>query len=155
MHNRINKILEEIHPYKIYNNSKSVKGQWATYVPDPTKPSGRRAMKRNSLEALQTAIVKYYKRSSHLDMQLQAFFAKWVIFRRDETAVKPATIRRDMSLWRTHIKDIVIDEIQNIVRNGDFSGIIGLILTFDIAIKGTKTLTLSLFSKLCPLFESL
>lgn len=35
-----------------------------------------------------------------------------VIFRRDETAVKPATIRRDMSLWRTHIKDIVIDEIQ-------------------------------------------
>lgn len=112
MQNRINRILEEIHPYKIYNNSKSVKGQWATYVPDPTKPSGRRAMKRNSLEALQTAIVKYYKRSSHLDMQLQAFFAKWVIFRRDETAVKPATIRRDMSLWRTHIKNIVIDEIQ-------------------------------------------
>ena len=112
MQNRIDRILEEIHPYKIYNNSKSVKGQWATYVPDPTKPSGRRFLRRNSREALCNAIIKYYKKSSDLDMPLQAFFTKWVLFRRDETAVKPATVRRDISLWKTHIKDIFIDDIQ-------------------------------------------
>ena len=43
-----NKILTEVHPYKIYE-SKSVKDQWFTHLPDPARPEKRRKVKRMGL----------------------------------------------------------------------------------------------------------
>jgi len=42
-------------------------------------------------------------------MTMQRLFEEWIIFRRDETAAKPATIRKDMLIWRTHIKDASVE----------------------------------------------
>lgn len=103
------KELLKIHRFKIFENSKAVKGQWATYLPDPTKPNGRRLLRRNSYSSLCDAIIDYYYGDKKPGITLQVLFEKWIVFRRNETSVKSGTIRKDVSAWRTHIRNMCID----------------------------------------------
>ena len=103
-----NRILEEIHPYKIYEN-KGMKNQWATYLPDPTRPYGRRLLKRNSYERVRQAVIEFYLDKLHLDITMEKLFDEWALFRRDETAAKTGTVRKDVSLWKTHIRQVEIE----------------------------------------------
>ena len=50
------KILEA-HPYKIWQGKD---GKWRTYLPDDTKPHGRRLVKKVTQEKLQDEIIKVY-----------------------------------------------------------------------------------------------
>ena len=102
------RILEEIHPYRIYEN-KNVPGQWATHLPDPSRKDGRRLIRRNSYNRLCQAVIEYYLEKLHLDMSMDTLFDDWAIFRRDETSAKPGTVRKDVSLWRTHMREVKVD----------------------------------------------
>lgn len=104
-----NRILEDIHPYAI-NKVPSVPGQWMTQVPDPTKKNGRRFIRKMGYERLCHAIIEYYMEKMHLSMTMDILFEKWVIFRKNETSVKPGTIRKDLSLWRTHCREVKIND---------------------------------------------
>ncbi len=104
------RILEEIHPYKIYDNSKVVPGQWATHLPDPTRPRGRRFIRRNSYERICQAVIEFYLEQEDINMNMQTLYEQWLIFRRDQTSAKPGTIRKDASMWNTYIKDAVQDK---------------------------------------------
>ena len=77
-------ILKEVHPYRLYESGRK-KGQWITYLPDPTKKDKRRQIKRNSYEALCEAVISFYKDQSLNDMTLDELFERWVIFRRDKS----------------------------------------------------------------------
>ena len=48
--------------------------------------------------------IEYYLEKLHLDMSMDTLFDDWAIFRRDETSAKPGTVRKDVSLWRTHMR---------------------------------------------------
>jgi len=96
-----NKILTEVHPYKIYE-LKTVKDQWFTHLPDPTRPEKRRKVKRMGYDNICKVVIDFYRDRYHMDITLGELFDDWARFRRDETAAKTGTVRRDVSLWRTH-----------------------------------------------------
>ena len=94
-------IILENHNYNIYYSK--TENAWRTYLPDETKKAKRKAIKRNSKENLEKAIVEFYlerKKQESLDsLTLEKLFQRWMLFRRDETPVKDATLRKDKSMW--------------------------------------------------------
>ena len=103
-------ILEEVHPYKIYQSGKEQK--WYTYVYDASCPKNRRLIKRTSYESLCETLLEHYREKSHIDMKMRELFDDWAIFRRDETSAKPGTIRKDVRLWRKYICKGIVDKKQ-------------------------------------------
>ncbi len=103
-------ILEEVHPYKIYESGRA-KNQWITYLPDKTKKDKRRQIKRNGYDNICKAVIEFYLEQYHLDMILDELFEDWARFRRDETAAKPGSVRKYVSLWRTHCQKTTIDGV--------------------------------------------
>lgn len=101
-------ILEEVHPYRIYESGRA-KDQWITYLPDETKKDKRRQIKRNGYDKLCEAVIQFYLEQYHIDMRLDELFEDWVLFRRNETSAKAGTIRKDVSLWRTHCRRVKIE----------------------------------------------
>ena len=91
-------ILEEVHPYKIYESGRA-KDQWITYLPDETKRDKRRQIKRNGYDNICKAVIEFYLEQYHLDMILDELFEDWARFRRDETAAKPGSVRKYVSRW--------------------------------------------------------
>ena len=104
------KILEEVHKSAIFEVP-SVPGQWKTTLPDPSRPDGRRHIKRQGYDRLCQAVIEYYLEQMHLDMTMDVLFDRWLIFRRDETSAKPGTIRKDISLYRTHCQRFKVDDV--------------------------------------------
>ena len=94
------KILEN-HTNKIYY-SESEK-LWCTYVKDETLKRGRKPLKDKSQEGLDDKIVAFYKakhkRESKQSITLEDVYKKWLIYRRDETAVKNKTIQKNVYDW--------------------------------------------------------
>ena len=108
MHQELRKhILNEVHPYKIYQSGRDKR--WYTYVYDPSYPKKRKLIKRSSYDLLCETLIDHYREQSHMDMKLRELFDDWAIFRRDETSAKPGTIRKYVSLWKTHIRLVKID----------------------------------------------
>ena len=104
------RILTEIHKYAIFEVP-SNPGYWKTTLPDSSRPDGRKHIKRKGYDRLCQEIIEYYIKELHLDMTMDTLFERWVIFRRDETSAKPGTVRKDMSLYRTHCQKLTIDGI--------------------------------------------
>ena len=69
-------ILEEVHPYKIYESGRA-KNQWITYLPDKTKKDKRRQIKRNGYDNICKAVIEFYLEQYHLDMILDELFEDW------------------------------------------------------------------------------
>lgn len=103
-------ILEEVHPYKIYESGRA-KDQWITYLPDETKKDKRRQIKRNGYDNICKAVIEFYLEQYHLDMLLDELFEDWARYRRDESPAKAGTVRKDVSLWRTHCREVKVDKI--------------------------------------------
>ena len=49
-----------------------------------------------------------FRLAKALDMTMDELFDEYLIFRRDQTAAKPGTIRKDMSLWRRYCRAAVV-----------------------------------------------
>ena len=103
------KIVDTVHPYKIYENKK-VPGQWATYIYDRFRKGKRRNIRRRNYDELIHALTEYYINNYDINITMQYLFEKWLIFRRDETPVKPGTIRKDLSTWNTYCKNVKLDD---------------------------------------------
>ena len=103
------KIVDTVHPYKIYENKK-VPGQWATYIYDRFRKRKRRNIRRLNYDELIHALTEYYINNYDINITMQYLFEKWLIFRRDETPVKPGTIRKDLSAWNTYCKNVKLDD---------------------------------------------
>ena len=101
------RIIEEVHPYRIYESG-TRPGIWYTHLPDETKPEKRRKIMRQSYEDICKAVIEFYHDQYHLGITLEELFDDWARFRRDETAVKDGTIRKDVGLWRKYIKDAIV-----------------------------------------------
>lgn len=94
-------IITEIHDHKIFQ-SKTGRQYWYTHVTDEMKPEGRRLIKRSTYEGLCDALYEFYEGVYRLNMTMNELFDEYLIFRRDQTAAKPGTVRKDMSLWRRY-----------------------------------------------------
>ena len=103
------RIIEDVLPYRIYESG-TRPGIWYTHLPDPTRSEKRRKIMRQSYVDICKAVIDFYHEQYHLDITLEELFDDWAIFRRDETSVKDATIRKDVGQWRKYIKDAVVDK---------------------------------------------
>ena len=56
------------------------------------------------------ALTEYYISNYDINITMQYLFEKWLIYRRDETPVKPGTIRKDLSTWNTYCKNVKLDD---------------------------------------------
>lgn len=91
-------ILQQ-HPYAISQGSN---GRWYTYLPDDTKPHGRRQIAKSSEEKIQQAIIEDYnlrnEKNSNGKMNLEKLFELWMLWRRD-TGTDPKTIKENKNDW--------------------------------------------------------
>lgn len=107
---KLEAIILENHKYKIYySNSEKA---WRSYLTDDTKTSGRRPIKRRRKENLEKAIIEYYKAKNRVNITLSELFSEWMIYRRDETAAKAATIRKNNSEWNKLYKNSVLADMR-------------------------------------------
>ena len=104
-------IISEIHDHKIFQ-SKTGRQYWYTHVPDESKPEKRRLIKRSTYEGLCDALVDFYKGVYRMNMTMNELFDEFIIFRRDQTAAKAGTVRKDMSLWRRYCQKYELDRKQ-------------------------------------------
>ncbi|MDY3854430.1 MAG: site-specific integrase [Butyribacter sp.] len=104
---KLETIILENHKYNIYysENEKA----WRTYLPDETKPSKRKPIKRNSKSNLEKAIIEFYlekqRNEARNNISLKDIYKEWLLYRRDYTSVKPKTIQENVSDWNTFFKD--------------------------------------------------
>ena len=104
-------IIAEIHDHKIFQ-AKSGRRYWYTHVHDESKPEKRRLIKRSTYEGICDALIDYYKGQFRMNMTMSELFDEWIIFRRDETAAKAGTVRKDLSLWRKYCEKYEVDRKQ-------------------------------------------
>ena len=113
-------ILDTVHRYEI---SRGKDGRWATYVPDQTKPRGRREVRRKSLTDLYKYLISFYD----LDITLaeeEAFtfeqlFSKWVEYKKQfvgasnsKKSISPSTVRRYERDYDHYIKGTAFAELR-------------------------------------------
>ena len=90
-------ILDKIHNYKI---TRTTDGRYCTYVPDATKPNGRRQIRKPTKSELYTFLLNFYNVSSKT-LTFQELYTEWIDYKRQFTtatnrrkSISPSTIRR-------------------------------------------------------------
>lgn len=95
------------HPYDIFYLEKE--NRWCTYVPDENHPRKRRPIRSKSKETVEKKLIHYYleleKEKDIHSKPLEYWFEKWLIYRRDHTAVKAKTIQENVNDWNLIFKD--------------------------------------------------
>lgn len=113
------KVIEQ-HKYKIYYSESE--GCWRTYLPDESKKSKRRPIKRRNREELEKAVAVFYLhqgKQAQKSSTLEKVFEQWLIYKRDSTPTKDKTIQEYMCEWNRFFKDtdlarMAINEIKPI-----------------------------------------
>lgn len=97
-------ILKE-HPYAVSQGSN---GRWYTYLPDESKPKGRRQIAKSTKEKVEQEIIRYYKNKSEEEnirnMNLEKLFELWMLWRRD-TGTDPKTIKENKNDWNRFLSN--------------------------------------------------
>lgn len=110
----VNIILETYHKYQIYFSQNDL--TWRTYLPDDTKPTKRKLVKRKNKEDLEKFLVDYYKKlhldNSRQNITLRQLYEEWMIYRRDETSAKAGTIRKNKMEWDKFYKNSVLADMK-------------------------------------------
>lgn len=75
-------------------------GFWRTYVPDDTKPKGRRLIKKKEKKDLEDYLIKEIKRSEVVT--IRDLFEEYIERKRQNEGIKPATITRYRSIFKRH-----------------------------------------------------
>ena len=128
-------VLEGIHPYKIYRGTD---GRWVTYVSDPTKPAGRRDVKRKSLSDMYKFLVKFYgienAENKGKELTFEALYMEWIEYKKQfisasnsKKSISPSTVRRyerdfenfieGTRFAKTAISDISTIELERFILN--------------------------------------
>ena len=74
------------HPYAISQGSNK---RWYTYLPDISKPNGRRQIAKSSKEKVEKEVIQYYKQKdreeNQKNIQLRDLYACWMHWRKMAT----------------------------------------------------------------------
>lgn len=110
--NLMKNILAKVHSYEI---SKNKDGRWTTYVPDETKPEGRRKIKRTNKTDLLKYLVAFYQLDEKDKTENRKFsdiYFEWVEYKKQfigasnrKRSLSPSTIRRYERDYDNYIKD--------------------------------------------------
>ena len=95
-------IIDKIHPYAI---NKTPDGRYMTYIPDETKPNGRRQIKKKSKADLYRFLLAFYDVSEEADkkgnMPFEELYEEWKEYKckfinasNRKKGISPSTIRR-------------------------------------------------------------
>jgi len=96
------RIIDSVHHSEIY---RAKDGRWVTFVPDPTKPNGRRSIKRKSVSDLYRYLIDFYgidptQDESH-SRSFEELYLEWVNYKKQfinatnqKKSISPTTIRR-------------------------------------------------------------
>lgn len=108
------KILRTYHKHPIYFSESE--NSYRTYINDDTKPNKRKAIKRRSKEDLEKFLVNYYTElyldKTRKNTTLRELYEEWMIYRRDETSAKNATIRKNKMEWDKFYKISVLADMK-------------------------------------------
>lgn len=91
----------EKHAYAIYEGKD---GYWYTYLPDKTKKTGRRQVKRRSRIEVEDVVIEYYKQESD-DPTLNDIFTAWNDRRLAIGLVKKSTHSRNCQIYKTYFAE--------------------------------------------------
>lgn len=102
-------ILEQ-HPYKLFYSESDQR--WHTYVPDETRPNGRKPIAKKKKIDLENALVDYYTGDTKVsekelreNISLQKLYEEWMLYRRDHTATSPKTLQENANDWKKFFND--------------------------------------------------
>lgn len=96
------------HKYKIFEGSD---GKWRTYVPDSTKDTGRRMLKKNSEQDLQDAIVKFYRETdAAYQPTLRKLYPIWLKYYSLRVGAI-GSVKRVIAEWNKHYANSAIVDI--------------------------------------------
>ncbi len=109
--NLMKSILDKVHNYDISENKD---GRWTTYVPDETKPEGRRKIKKKNKSDLIKYLVAFYQLEDKEEYSVKKFsdvFLEWVEYKKKfigasnkKRSLSPTTIRRYERDYDNYIK---------------------------------------------------
>ncbi|MCR5410024.1 MAG: tyrosine-type recombinase/integrase [Lachnospiraceae bacterium] len=110
------KILKDIHHCKI---SKTKDGRWSTYIPDQTKPYGRRHVKKRSQAELNKFLLGFYKICDGASlMSFGELYAEWMAYKKQfvgapnrKRSLSPSTIRRYERDYDNYIRGTELDKM--------------------------------------------
>lgn len=93
------------HPYTIFQGSN---GRWYTYVPDDTKPKGRKLIAKSTREKIHQEVILYYRKKEADEsigkINLENLFGLWMLWRRD-TGTDPKTIKENKNDWNRFLSN--------------------------------------------------
>lgn len=92
---------------------KGAEKRWATSVPDTTKASGRRTIRKKTKEEVENELIKYYKELEILTKQntvsmnitLAECFTKWIEYASERPNIASETIRKYRNDYKRFIKN--------------------------------------------------
>jgi len=85
-------------------------GQWATYVPDPTKANNRKELRAHSEELLDQKVCSYYSEVLHFDnLTLSNIFEEWLDYKCKRKKNKPETKIQNRASYIKYVKGTPID----------------------------------------------
>ena len=94
------KLLRQ-HPYKISQGSD---GFWRTYLPDDTKDSGRRMVKKKTETEVKKAVIVFWKVKAE-NPTLQEVFEEWNDRRLELKKISSSTHERNGQIFRRHYSE--------------------------------------------------
>lgn len=110
--NLMNNILAKVHTYEISENKD---GRWTTYVPDKSKPEGRRKIKKKNKSDLIKYLVAFYQlddKGDNVNRKFEDVFYEWVEYKKQfigaanrSRSLSPSTIRRYERDYDNYIKN--------------------------------------------------
>lgn len=84
------------------------KNRWVTYIPDPTKPNGRRQLSANEESDLEKKVISFYEAKDPGTLTLRIIRDEWLAEKRED--VKAHTIKRVKTDWtRYYENDPIVD----------------------------------------------
>lgn len=107
------KLLDN-HPYGIFTGMKKGKLRWFTYLPDETKPDGRRQVQRNTEIEIKRIIIDYWK-DKQAQEQVPTFrqcFKDWNDHKLEVQKISKATWTRNDYAFKRYCGDIADKDIR-------------------------------------------
>ena len=110
----MSKILDNVHMHKI---SRASDGRWATYVPDRTKATGLRQVRKNSKSELYAFLIEFYGvLPEHTKSKtIREVFLEWIEYKREFTKsnykpLSPSTIRRYELDFKKYLENSMLSD---------------------------------------------
>ena len=128
-------ILDNIHKYGI---SQLPDGRYYTYVPDATKPNGRRQIRKKTLSSMFKCLITFYGLAGqqYSNMTFRELYAEWVDYKKlflsaknAKKSLSPSTIRRyerdfDHYIAGTELENACISAVTSTFLQKQILGII-------------------------------